>query len=232
MKKLFEIENSERQRILEMHQNATKKLYLNEQEEINEPTGYEKYTSVIVKGAEQHTENALSEVKKIGDKKFGANNYQILQTNTGYIVANNNVYQSMRELYDEMWSSSKIENSDPELMLIGDRVGYKKKKPDGGMLQEYVSGPIPLYQLMKKHLINGKGALNTLGARISHNQKIVQEFYNDPKNRFGELCNILKPTSVFKSNGFPGVGITCKLGDDLVWQQFNPNDYIRVDGKS
>lgn len=230
MKKLFEINDSERQRILEMHIDATKKLYLNEQG-ITPTEGYSNYTSVRIKGAEQHTESALAQVQKIGNEKFGENNYQILQTNTGYIVAKNNVYQSMRELYDEMWSSSKIENTDPELMLIGNRVGYKKTKPDGGSLQEYVSGPIPLYQSMKKHLINGKGALNTLGARVNHNQKIVKEFYDDPKNKFGELCNILKPTSVFKSNGFPGIGVTCKLGDDMVWQQFNPNDYIRVDGK-
>ena len=35
MKKLFEIDNSEKQRILEMHQNATKKNYLSEQNTTN-----------------------------------------------------------------------------------------------------------------------------------------------------------------------------------------------------
>jgi hypothetical protein len=227
MKKLFEIDNSEKQRILEMHIDATRKLYLNEQE-TNEPTGY---NSVIVKGAEQHTENALSQVKNMADKKFGANNYQILQTNLGYIAAKNNVYEAMKELEYEIRGGGKIENTGPQLELMKDgKVGYYNKKPDGFQLT-FVSGADMLYNVMKKHLLTKKGGLTSPAHRASVNRKVITEFYNDPKNKFGELCNILNPYSVFKMDGFPGIDITCKLGDDYVWKEFNPNDYIRVDGR-
>ena len=232
MRNLFEISSEEKQRILEMHVDATKKLYLNEQSELS-PTPT--YSSVVIKGADLHTPQSLEKVNEMGIKKFGKNNFEILQTNTGYIVANNKVYQDMRNLYQEIYSSPSIENNDP--VLGYDRVNNKITKliempGTQGSRTEYVSGEGPLYDYMKKHLFNSKGNSSTLGARISFNRGMIKDFFKDPKNKFGDLCYILNPRSIFMRDGFPGIDVSCKLGDKYVWEKFNPNDYIRVDGKS
>jgi len=235
MKKLFEIDNSEKQRILEMHQNATKKLYLNEQGNPESMRSNPNQYSVKIKGAKEHDEASLKKSEQLGNEKFGKDKFQVLTTPSGYVVAKNEVAKIMDEEYKEIYGGGVVENSDGLMLLKTPngkiRVGYLKKEPNGSTSQQYVSGANPLFDRMRKHLIMTRRNANTLAAANSASRKAITDFYNNPNDQtFSELCLILKPTSVFKKEGFPSLTTRCKLDIDYSkWLDINPNDYIRVE---
>ena len=236
MKKLFEISSDERQRILEMHETATKKNYMFEQKPLQASATTTNDSSNIksdykIKGASEHTDESFNKLKELSDKKFGSGKYDIISPTWGYISLSDDVLKKYYESLNGAYGATRIEN-DKGLFVDKDenRVKYIKYSPDGTRREEVVSGPIPLYQIMKNHLY---GAFGTTAANRNFNtQQIIADFYKDPKNEdnFISFCKIIKPNSVFKLEKFPGLEQKC--GADFNWTEFleeiGPDKYIKA----
>lgn len=63
MKKLFEIDNSEKQRILEMHQTATKKNYLNEQSNVQNTPSTPTYRNTTINSPQKLNDFTMKNIK-------------------------------------------------------------------------------------------------------------------------------------------------------------------------
>ena len=236
MKSLFEISSDERQRILEMHETATKKNYMFEQKPLQASTTPNASSDIKsnykIKGAREHTSESFNKLKELSDKKFGSGKYDIISPTWGYISLSDDVLDEYSNELSGAHGGTRIENEE-ELFIDKDenQVKYVEYSPDGTRREKVVSGPVPLYQIMKKHLVDGVGT--TAANRIFNKQQIINDFYKDPKNEnnFISFCNIIKPNSVFKLEKFPGLEQKCS--GDFDWSAFlekiGPDKYIMVE---
>lgn len=236
MRNLFEISSEEKQRILEMHETATKKNYMFEQNALQGPTTSNTTSDIKsnykIKGAKEHTDESFNKLKELSDKKFGSGKYDIISPTWGFISLSDDVLDEYSNELSGAHGETRIENEE-ELFVDKDenRVKYVKFSPDGTRREEVVSGPNPLYQIMKKHLVDGLGT--TAANRNFNKQQIIADFYKDPKNEnnFISFCKIIKPNSVFKLEKFPGLEQKCS--GDFNWSEFlekiGPDKYIMIE---
>lgn len=224
MKKLFEIDNNERQRILEMHTNATKKNYLIEQND--RPVGVEGKFA-YVKGAKGHSDESKIEAEKLGKQYFGTDKFETIQVNSGWALVKNDALQKI-DLMSK--TESPIEN-DEGLNYDYETKRIMYKKSNG--VETPVSDSNSLYQKMKKHISQGGGST---AANVAFNKaQEVKNFYDNPSNStFLELCNNLNPQSVFHMYGFPGISGKCgrlNLGLSELQNKLEPTEYMIVQDK-
>lgn len=154
MKKLFEIDNSEKQRILEMHQNATRKNYLTEQQNSKEQP-------------------------KQGEMYYGPETLGLTQENLNYILSNsdqsNYTFPGNNNLYVLTYGNNR-ESFDINVMTLGPvfQQGNQNVKLGIGL---FYRGSASI-SVANKKLWNSTGTFNKAYGLENDSQTTLNNFVN------------------------------------------------------
>jgi hypothetical protein len=180
MKKLFEINDSERQRILEMHTTATKNVYLISESQINETdppatsldTGIDKSTKsgkVNLKDVLKLNNKFYFNTGKTGLNKDSIRNYQELQT---FLNNAKNYLRKINKPFEIFWTSS--ESQTPKKGTSVNSLSQKRGEVIGDYFESQL-GDLPAWKTTEYKTVSG----NYKQGLIPYKQGVDDP--NDPK---------------------------------------------------